>query len=84
MYDYEGKEIQLTSGDWEISSLIDLDEATGWLYFYAKKDSFIDQHVYRVSLDGSKLEKLSNDPGWYHWDFSPDHQHVIQTYAVSA
>ncbi len=81
VYDYDGNDIQLTSGDWEISSLIDLDETAGWLYFYAKKDSFIDQHVYRVSLDGSKLEKLSNDPGWYHWDFSPDHQHVIQTYS---
>ncbi len=81
VYDYKGNEIQLTSGDWEISSLIDLDETAGWLYFYAKKDSFIDRHVYRVSLDGSKLQKLSKDPGWYSWEFSPDHQHVIQTYS---
>jgi dipeptidyl-peptidase-4 len=81
LYDYEGNEIQLTSGDWEISSLISLDETAGWLYFYAKKDSFIDQHVYRVSLDGSTLQKLSGDPGWYNWQFSPDHQHVIATYS---
>ena len=57
LYDYEGKEKQLTRGDWEIASLIALDEAAGWLYFYAKKDSFIDQHVYRVALDGSDVEK---------------------------
>jgi dipeptidyl-peptidase-4 len=81
LYDYEGNETQLTSGDWEISSVIDLDETAGWLYFYAKKDSYIDQHVYRVSLDGSKMEKLSKEPGWHVWEFSPDHQHVIQTFS---
>jgi len=81
LYDYEGNEIQLTRGDWEISSLIDLDETAGWLYFYAKKDSFIDQHVYRVSLDGTKLQKLSGNSGWYNWQFSPDHKHVIETFS---
>lgn len=81
LYDDEGKEIQLTRGDWEISSLIDLDEAAGWLYFYAKKDSFIDQHVYRVRLDGSDVQKLSKQPGWHNWQFSPDHQHVIASFS---
>jgi len=65
LYDYEGNEKQLTQGDWEIHSLIALDEANGWLYFYAKKDSFIDQHVYRVGLDGSAVERLSGESGWY-------------------
>jgi len=81
LYDYEGNEVQLTRGDWEITSLIDLDETAGWLYFYAKKDSIIDQHVYRVSLDGAKFEKLTDRPGWYHWQFSPDHTHVIESFS---
>ena len=81
LYDYAGKEKQLTRGDWEIDSLIALDEAAGWLYFYAKKDSFIDQHVYRVALDGSDVQKLSGKPGWYDWNFSPDRRHVIETYS---
>ena len=79
LYDYEGNETQLTGGDWEISSLIALDEGAGWLYFYAKKDSFIDQHVYRVKLDGSKLERLTHRPGWHEWQFSPDRRLVIET-----
>ena len=80
-YDYEGNEKQLTRGDWEIVSLIALDEAAGWLYFYAKKDSYIDQHVYRVALDGSNVEKLSGKSGWYDWNFSPDRRHVIESYS---
>ena len=79
LYDYDGNEVQLTRGDWEISSLIAVDERAGWLYFYAKKDSFIDQHVYRVKLDGSKLERLTHRPGWHEWQFSPDRLLVIET-----
>lgn len=84
LYDYEGQEKQLTSGDWEIDSLIGVDETNGWLYFYAKKDSFIDQHVYRVGLDGAPVEKLSGQPGWYSWDMSPDRSWVVQTWSDAA
>jgi dipeptidyl-peptidase 4 len=81
LYDYEGNETQLTNGDWEISSLIAVDEAAGVLWFYAKKDSFIDQHVYRVSLDGGEVEKVSRQAGWYEWEFAPDRRHLIETYS---
>lgn len=81
LYDYDGNEKQLTTGDWEISSLIALDETDEWLYFYAKKDSLIDQHVYRVSLEGGDVEKLTGDAGWYEWSFSPDRDRVIQEYS---
>ena len=81
LYDYQGNEVQLTDGDWEISALIALDETAGWLYFYAKKDSFIDQHVYRVKLDGSRIERLTGKPGWHEWQFSPGRQLVIETWS---
>ncbi len=84
VYDYAGGERQLTQGDWEIHSLIALDEANGWLYFYAKKDSFIDQHVYRVGLDGTDVEKLSAAPGWYLWSVAPGGRHVIEEYSSAA
>lgn len=81
LYDYDGKETQLTDGDWAIMSLIAVDESNGWLYFYAKKDSLVDQHVYRAGLDGSDVQKMSGEPGWYEWQFSPDRKHVIETYS---
>ena len=81
LYDFNGAEKQLTNGDWEISSLIALDEQAGWLYFYAKKDGFTDQHVYRVGLDGSDLQKLSDRPGWYEWALSPAGDYAIETWS---
>ena len=82
LYDYDGKVItQLTRGDWEISSLAALDDEGGWLYFYGKKDSFIDQHVYRVRLDGTDFDKASQEPGWYEWNVSPDGKTVIESFS---
>ena len=84
LYDYDGEEKQLTDGNWEIASLIAVDERAGWLYFYAKKDSFIDQHVYRVRLTGSAVERLSTESGWHVWNMSPDARHVIEEYSTAA
>ncbi len=80
-YDYEGRETQLTEGDWEISSLAAVDEANGWVYFYGKKDGFIHQHVYRVPLEGGPVTRLSGEDGWYDWDVAPGGAHVIQTWS---
>ncbi len=84
LYDYEGIEQPLTQGDWAIDGLVGLDESGGWLYFTAKKDSLIDQHVYRVSLEGGPVQKLTGDAGWYSWNLSPDFSHVIEEYSSVA
>ncbi len=76
-----GLERALTAGDWEITSLIEVDEQGGWLYFYAKKDSFIDQHVYRVSLDGGEVERVSGEAGWYEWTLAPDGVTAVEVYS---
>ncbi len=81
LYDYAGNETRLTTGEWEITSLIGVDENNHWLYFYAKKDSFIDQLVYRVSLDGGPVEKVSDRRGWYRWQLSPTGKYAIETWS---
>lgn len=79
LYDVTGKARQITSGDWEISALSGVDEVGGWIYFYGKKDSRVDQHIYRVRLDGTGLQKLSSSPGWYDWQLSANGRHAIES-----
>lgn len=82
LYGLDGELLQpLTSGDWEITSLVGVDEADGWLYFYAKKHSYIDQHVYRVSLQGGEVERVSVEAGWYEWTLAPDGRHAVEVYS---
>lgn len=77
--DYRGREIaQLTRGDWEVSSVIGVDEQGGWVYFYGRKESPIEQHIYRVTLAGQNLQRISPAPlAWHRAEFSPDFRHYL-------
>lgn len=77
--DYSGKEIaQLTHGDWEVSSVIGVDEKGGWVYFYGKKESPIEKHIYRVKLSGKDFQKISGEKlTWHGGNFSPDYRHYV-------
>jgi len=84
IYDYKGNLVQqVTSGEWEITEVVGVDEKENWLYFYGKKDSPLEQHVYRVRLDGSEMTRISPQAGWHTPIFSPDYQHFIDTYSNS-
>ena len=76
--DYDGiRTQQLTSGDWEVVSLIGVDEESGWVYFNAKKDGSIGQGLYRTRLSGSGLQRLSEERGWHSASFSPNFAHYV-------
>ncbi|MFT6956508.1 MAG: dipeptidyl-peptidase-4 [Halieaceae bacterium] len=71
----------LTQGDWSVDSVIGVDEDERWVYFYAKKDSLIDQHVYRVSLLDKQVEKLTDKVGWHNWQLSPNADYALATHS---
>ena len=82
LYDYNGKLInQITKGNWEITEVADVDEENNWLYFYGKKDSPIQQNIYRTKLNGTKLERISKKHGWHNGIFSPNHRYFIDYYS---
>ena len=82
LYDYNGNLVQqVTSGEWEITELSGVDETNNWLYFYGKKDSPIEQQVYRVKLDGTGFAKISSGKGWHRPNFSPDYSYFIDSYS---
>ncbi len=82
IYDYKGNLVQqVTQGDWEITRIAGVDEQRNWLYFSGKKDSPLEQHIYRVSLDGTGLTRISAQAGWHTPRFSPDYQFFIDTYS---
>jgi len=82
LYDYNGRLLSpITAGEWEISAITGFDETTGLIYFSGKKDSPIEENVYRASLDGGILERVSQRPGWHSSNFSPDMKYVIGTFS---
>jgi dipeptidyl-peptidase-4 len=73
---------QLTSGDWAVTRLVDVDEAAGVAFFMGTKDSVLERHLYRVSLAGGAAERMTREPGWHDVTISPDHALFVDTWSA--
>ena len=71
----------LTSGKWEISSF-QLDYLHGQIYFLANKSHLSERQIYRVSMQGGKVERISpSKPGTHQPLFSPDMNHAMTLFS---
>ncbi len=72
LWEGEGTNLRpLTSGAWEVSGVVGVDESKGLVYFTANRDDPVGQDLYRVKLDGSGLERLTRERGTHEIDMSP-------------
>ena len=71
LHDADGQPLRaLTSGDWTVDALLGVDEAAGFAYVAATKDSPLEKHVYAVPLAGGEPRRLSAQPGVHEAVFS--------------
>jgi len=68
---------QITSGEWEVTEFLGIDENTSTVYYISTEISPIERHVYRINLDGSGKERLSYEAGWNKVSMSPDFRYYI-------
>jgi dipeptidyl-peptidase 4 len=81
-YDRDGKLIRpLTEGKWEVRSFHGVDESTGWAYFSGTKDSHIATNVYRVSLRGGPVQRLTQGEGTHSANFNSTFTHFIHSWS---
>ena len=81
-YTAEGKLVgALTKGEWEVASLFGADKDRKWVYFSAYRDRPIDQHVYRIRLNGGGLRRLSERPGTHRAHFNPQFSRFIDSWS---
>lgn len=60
LYDDKGRERHaLTLGNWMVDSLAGVDEEKRIIYFMATSESPLESHLYAVSIDGGKPERLT-------------------------
>ncbi|MHC4470264.1 MAG: S9 family peptidase, partial [Planctomycetota bacterium] len=72
---------QLTDGEWMVTLVLDVDEERRVARFEATKDGVLERHVYEVSLLGGEVTRLTEEPGWHHAVFSPDHSLYVDTWS---
>ena len=82
LYDNDGNQVrQLTDGKWEVRNLYGVDKQDGWVYFSATKDSHIAENIYRVSLNGGEVIRLSQGDGWHAAGFNYDFTHYVEAWS---
>lgn len=88
LYDLETGALkrQITSGEWNVASLLRVDEKTRTLYFTgvgreSGRDPYF-QHLYRIQMDGTGLTLLTPEDGNHTVAFSPDGAHFVDTYST--
>lgn len=55
----------LTSGDWAVDAVVGLDKARREVWFTAGKESPLESHLYRVSLDGGSITRVTSEAGYH-------------------
>lgn len=73
---------KLTSGEWLVTHVVEIDEPRRIAWFSATKDSPLERHLYRVSLDGGEPERVTSEPGWHGCVLSPDGKRFIDIHST--
>ncbi len=90
LYTADGKlERQITRGAWMLDNpifqdapLIQLDAQQNWLYFASTYPDPRERQLYRIHLDGSGMERISQEAGTHTLDLSPDGRYLIDRFST--
>lgn len=72
---------QLTRGQWPVSKLSGIDEKHGVAYFEGWRESPLEQHLYRASLEGGEPVQVTQEVGWHEVVLAPDCAHYLDTHS---
>ncbi|WP_338220899.1 S9 family peptidase [Algoriphagus sp. oki45] len=74
---------QITSGNWEVTSMVGIDEKAKKLYFISTEASPLERNFYVINLDGKGKKLLTPAKGSHSINMSPDHKFFIDYYSTS-
>lgn len=83
-HDNTGKLIrQITSGNWEVTNLVGIDEKGKKIYFISTEASPLERNLYVVNLDGKGKKILTPEKGTYSINMSKDFKYYIANFSNS-
>ncbi len=82
LYTLDGKLINpITSGAWQVSNLLYVDEKAKTIYFTARKEAGTRTDLYSINYNGKNLKRLTFGDYTHQVQLSPDGKHFITTYS---
>lgn len=84
-HDNQGNLIrQITSGKWEVTNLVGVDEKGKKIYYISTEASPLERNLYVISLDGKNKKILTPEKGTYSVNMSKDFKYFIANFSNSA
>lgn len=71
---------QVTKGNWDVTRLLGVDEATRTVYYQSAEESPLRRSIYKIDAKGVKT-KLSTEEGMNHAAFSDNFAYFVNTYS---
>ena len=85
LYTLEGKvEHAISSGEWNVDSLLGVDEKLGLVFVDSNRDFVPDRQLYSLKLDGSTADaphRITHGDGLHAVELTKDAAHYIDTFA---
>ncbi len=76
-----GRELQLTSGPWEVTSYYGYDARKGRIFYQSSEEGSINRDIYSISDKGKGKRRLSAGAGTHQAAFSSDFSYFINTFS---
>ena len=84
-YAMDGKEKgAITSGTWEVTNFLGLNEKSGLAYYIGTEDGSIQRQLYAIQLSGKGKKKMSVGAGTHRVTFNPSFTYFIGDYSSAA
>ena len=77
----QGKERQLTSGEWSVTGIECVNEKKKRIYFSAGKEASTETDFYTTGYNGKKIKKLTDFKGTHSVTVSPSGRYFIDSYS---
>ncbi|MBM3285129.1 MAG: S9 family peptidase, partial [Candidatus Aminicenantes bacterium] len=68
-------------GAWQVEQVNLVDEKNGLVYFSGRKENTTETHLFRVRLDGQRLEQLTREAGTHRAQVSPGGSYFLDLFS---
>lgn len=83
-HDNQGKLIrQITSGNWEVTNLVGIDEKGKKIYFISTEASPLERNLYVINMDGKNKKVLTPEKGSTSVNMSKDFKYFIANHSTA-
>lgn len=78
---FDGSEIQVTKGNWDVIEFCGIDNQNKFVYYTAAKKGAIHKGIYKIDLKGKKDSAISSETGKNSADFTAGMNYFVKNYS---